>query len=162
MQFPKERPQEYLAKLAGLYSNLKIWSKPLDIQALQYEVNLHEEALGAYKAPAMKLYLNNELLTEVRPVGAAIIGASGRVDFLGSVGTATVIYLEKGGPRITLAETNGTRSPTRHGPLLFLGINQAGWYWIQDHLSSKALPLDKELFFSLLSSVSDHAFAQSA
>ena len=162
MQFPDERPKEYRAKLAALYSDLKRWLEPLGIQAVEYEVHLLEEAFGAYEAPGMKLYLNNRLLAQLRPIGAAIIGASGRVDFIGSVATATVVYLEKGGPRVTFTTTEGTRSQTRHAPLLFVGINHAGWYWIQDRKSSKALPLNKELCQKLLSDVSDHAFAQSA
>ena len=162
MQFPKGRPKEYQAKLAALYSEIKRWVEPLGIQAHQYQVQLLEEAFGAYVASGMKLYLNNRLLAELKPIGAAIIGASGRVDFIGSVATATIVYLEKGGPRITITTTGARSSQTSRGPMLFAGINQSGWYWIKDHKSSKALPLHKELCLTLLSSVSDHAFAQSA
>jgi len=162
MQFPKKRPTEYQAKLGVLYSEVKRWLEPLGIQAHQYQVDLLEEAFGAYVAPGMKLYLNNRLLAELKPIGAAIIGASGRVDFIGSVATATIVYLEKGGPRITITTTGGTSSQTKHGPMLFAGFKEPGWYWIQDRKSSKALLLNRELCLTLLSSVSDHAFAQSA
>lgn len=162
MQFPIERPKEYLAKLAALYVDFRTWLKPVGIETSQYEIRLLEEAFGAYVAPGMKLYLNNRLLADVRPVGAAIIGASGRVDIVGSVATATLVYLEKGGPRITITETSGNHSHTTHGPLLFVGIGNSGWYWIQDRQSHKALPLGKDLCLNLISSVSDHAFAQSA
>lgn len=162
MQFPKERPKEYQAKLAALYSEIKRWVEPLGIQSHQYQVQLLEESFGGYMASGMKLYLNNRLLAELKPIGAAIIGASGRVDFIGSVATATIVYLEQGGPRITITAADGASSQTRHGPMLFAGIRQSGWYWIQNRKSSKALPLNKELCLTLLSSVSDHAFAQSA
>ena len=162
MQFSKDRSKEYQAKLPAHDHEIKRWVGPLGIQAHQYQVHLLEEAFGAYVAPGMKLSLNNRLLAELKPIGAAIIGASGRVDFIGSVATATIVYLEQGGPRITITTTDGASSQTRHGPMLFAGIRQSGWYWIQNRKSSKALPLNKELCLTLLSSVSDHAFAQSA
>ncbi|SRR5216683_1471118 len=166
MQFPKERPKEYLSRLASLYSDIKSWVKPVGIEPVEYEVRLLEEAFGAYMAPALKLYFHNRIIAEVKPIGAAIIGASGRVDFVGAVSSFAVVYLEKlekGKLRVAIPWTAGNDVPrTGQGPLLFVGVKEAGWYLIQDRAPQKALPLNKELCLNLLESVSDHAFAQRA
>lgn len=162
MRFPKEHPQEYLAKLNALHREVVGWVRPLGIHTIGHDVQLREEAFGTYVAPGLALYLNSEPLADLKPMGAAIIGAAGRVDFIGPVDSATVVYLEKGGPRVTITETVGTHSDSSSGPMLSLKIDRAGWYWIEDRGSKKAVPLTRDLFLTLLSGVSDHAFAQSA
>ena len=165
MQFPKERPKEYLSRLAALYSDIKSWVRSVDIEPAEYEVRLLEEAFGAYMAPALKLYFHNRMIAEVRPMGAAIIGASGRVDFVGAVASFVALYLErleKGKLRVAIPGTVGNDSRTRQGPPLFVGAMEAGWYLIQDRAPQKALPLNKDVCLNVLESVSDHAFTQRA
>lgn len=151
--------QHFLKSMTELYENIRSW---LDIASLQTspleEIELREEAYGAYKAQKMTIQdADGITIADIMPVGAGVIGASGRVDLVGKYDRVIIVLLEKGGPIITTMDSGGKPSVTR----FYKDIKEAGWYWIEDRRRGKAHKIDKEIFYELLTEVSDYEFSQS-
>ena len=78
--------QEWISNCQELTSTILEWLEPLQNQALvhveQQEVEIYEDALGEYQAPALRLVFLKSRIITLRPVGRFVLGAKGRVDLI--------------------------------------------------------------------------------
>ncbi len=119
-------------------------------------MELTEESLGTYEIQSMILTINNKKVRLV-PVGAVIIGASGRVDLVGPVGRCMLVLVPESseGPHIysiistseeekrqKQEELDKALEKVRHEPKM--------WKLATEPPNIKYLTLDEDLFFDLL------------
>lgn len=92
----QSRKREWLDSLTQLFSTLSEWTREAEAEGLlsreTYDVEIHEEHLGTYSAPALRLKAPSGGTVEIRPRATFITGGDGRVDWEGSAGReATLI-----------------------------------------------------------------------
>ena len=154
----KEIPDKYLNSINELYQNIDIWLSSSDLATSQEKIEITEEASGKYNAHKLIIKdVKKDTVASIVPVGAWVIGANGRVDLIGKYDIVIIINLEKGEPLLTTEITVGDHQETS-STKFYKGINETGWYWIEDRRRGKAHLLNKELFHELLSEVSDYEF----
>ena len=149
-------PEKFLSCVDALFRNISGWLAGRDLSTLRTSVELYEEAYGKYQTDALSI--RTQTGTEVAlltPVGASVIGASGRVDLVGTSDRDILVYLEQGGPTISKSVTVNGQVETQTVPL-YRGVSEAGWYWVESRKPSRARQLDKALFLDLLEEVSDY------
>jgi hypothetical protein len=153
----RDYKNEFLAKVENLFAEIKQWIADTDLVASLIEIEISEEVFGVYKSS--KLLLQNKKgqdVAEIIPIGASILGANGRVDIKGLYDSIIIVDLNKGGPSITTTQYDSEEKPVSSKTTNFYrGINEAGWYWIENR-HNKGHPLDAALFFELLSEISDY------
>jgi hypothetical protein len=108
--------EQWLANVEALYKRVEAILRDYvargDI-AISYKPHeIDEETLGSYQTRLMSIKIGSQIVQLV-PIGAAIIGASGRVDLQGPRGTEKLILVEKATKapaiRITVRDENGRR-----------------------------------------------------
>jgi hypothetical protein len=152
----KTAPKEFLDRLRRLFTDIETWVQSRNMQVVRSKMTLNEEAYGEYEVD--KLSLTREggrRIADVVPAGASVIGARGLVDLVGTIDQEILVYLDKDGPCITTAITDGDHKQTHTTPL-YRGIEEAGWYWIESRKLSRGRKLDEALFLDLLTEVSDY------
>ena len=153
----RQTQRHYLEHLRSLYSDVIKWL-PKGAAHSRGRTTLNELAVGLYEAPTLRVFAKSEPWSAVfEPKGAWVIGARGRVDFVGRLRTQPILYLSAGGPSITsTVSTKGEVLETSTRPFL-TGVDRAGWYFIEDIDPKKACRFDRHAFQSLLKRVSGHA-----
>ena len=153
----EEKLAAWKNELAKLYASMKEWLKPyIDSGKVRIEphtVELVEEYLGRYEAPALSIFIgNNEVIAE--PVGSILIGAKGRVDLSGPRRTSRFVLLEEGGPSqtTTTSGANGLEEKFTCSPLRS-AIHQRGWYKVTSPPDATATLLDADSFKSAIMDV---------
>ncbi|MBF0103014.1 MAG: hypothetical protein HQK77_19120 [Desulfobacterales bacterium] len=148
----------FFKNIDELYTNIDCWLNPYELITTSKEIELIEEASGAYKAKELIIHdKNKETIATIMPIAAWVIGANGRIDLIGKYDKVIIVYLEKEG--FFLSITNKHEEHEKNVPnQLYKGIEKNGWYWIEDSRRGKAHLLNKELFLELLSEVSDYEF----
>ena len=150
--------QEYRQHVASLYDSVRAWAQKASLSIDEREIELFEEAAGKYMLTALILRdEKSRQLAEIRPIAAWVLAAKGRVDLIGQFAQEILVYLEQGGPVITIARNPGNGGEQTTRPL-YKGIAQAGWYWMENTRLKKAHALNQEVFFDLLAEVSDYEF----
>ena len=138
---------EYLKNIVSLYSMVKEWLSEKTLVSKEIQHTIIEEASGSYNTNKMSIIgKDNTQIAEIVPIGAWTIGAKGRVDLIGDYDQQVLIYL-------TSELVNSVSSKQ-----LYKGVENSGWYWIEDNRRAKAHLINKELFFELLEEVSDNEF----
>ncbi len=151
------RKQKYIAWLKELHDEVKKWIKKEKLVAQEKDVEINEEIPGRYQAPSLSIQdKSGKEIAELRPVGAWIIGAEGRVDVIGRLDQIHLVYLEPPGPGISVVVSDDGGKIERNSRILFQGVENPGWYWIEDKPRGKAHLINGELFMDLLSEVSDY------
>lgn len=151
------KKKEYLSRLETLYSNVEKWL-PKEYTVKKSDIELNEETPGRYNAPVLEILDKTKTkIAELRPVGAWVIGAEGLVELVGKFDRQRFVFLEAGGPTISVTEIVGDQK-TKVQKSLFKNVINAGWYWIEDSKRSKAALVDKEVFIDLVAEVSNYAF----
>jgi hypothetical protein len=146
-----EKKDVYVSRVHALMEDMRKWLEGTELAAKISEVVVNERVPGDYTVDQLEIFdSKREPVAKVIPVGAYVIGAEGRVDIKGYIGKEIIVYM-KGSPAIS-AEENGVKN-IRH---YYKGIDHDGWYWIEDRRRMRALPFEKELFFELITMVSDH------
>lgn len=151
----KNKKDEFLSQIDILFESIKEWSSTANLEVSSSEININEEAFGPYNS--LKLSIKNSSgkeIAQIIPIGASIIGANGRVDIKGLYDNIIIVLLNKGGPKITITTMDGDKSSTESTPF-YKGIDEDGWYWIEDKRDKGHL-FNAELFFELLSEISDY------
>ena len=148
---------EFSRRIDELYSNIDSWLSSYGLTALTEEPEINEENSGIYKVNQLAIYDKEEKIARMMPVGAWVIGANGRVDLIGKFDRTIIVYIEKEGSSLTTTIKDGDRQET-FSTQFYKGIEETGWYWIENRRHGKAHLLDKELFLELLSEVSDYEF----
>ncbi|HBG06492.1 MAG: hypothetical protein A2075_17210 [Geobacteraceae bacterium GWC2_58_44] len=118
-----------------------------------------EEASGLYKANRLAIVdEGGKKIADLQPIGTYIIGGNGRIDLNGTIDKVILVNLEAGGPSMTTTITVGGQPEKRTTPF-YKGVDQQGWYWIEDKRRGKANLFTKDLFVELLREVSDYELA---
>ncbi|MBN1974360.1 MAG: hypothetical protein JW787_12025 [Sedimentisphaerales bacterium] len=152
-----QRKQKYIIRVKDLYDQVKKWIKAKKLIAKEKEVELNEEMSGIYKVPGLLIEdKEGKKIAELQPAGAWIIGAEGRVDIIGIIDRAYLVYLQIEGPHMKMSVSSSAEKVEEISRPLFKGVDQPGWYWIENKPRGKARLVDSELFIDLLSEVSDY------
>lgn len=161
----KERPDEsvlkkrddFLNALKQIFSDIEKWAKESGLKTKKEKLSIIEEQIGPYDAPCLKLLdKSNKEIAVLRPVGAFIIGASGRFDIEGRFGKETIVLMGKGGPIFETTILQKENILEKSKAPLFKGIDRDGWYWIESKKLGRARLFDKELFLDLIREISDY------
>ena len=152
----QENPSSFLASLGTIFSSIEKWATSAGLKIVKSEISITEEACGTYSAPKLSILNSSGTeLAEVIPVGAWTLGANGRIDVKGAYDKVIIIDLNVGGPTMKTTVTVGSHKETRDKPF-YQGIDEAGWYWIENKVSGKGYKLTSESFFELLAEISDY------
>ncbi len=149
-QHTELKQQIYLQRVNQIHAKIRNWlqDKPLILENSNMEV---VEALWHYKAPRLSLKTEQgETLADLFSKGTSVLLGEGLIEIEGTVCVESIIYMLKDGLIIT--DRNGKDRP------MYKGINQDGWYWIEDSYRNKAHLLNKPLFLDLITLVSDYEF----
>ena len=71
--------RDYLERVNALYSEVRQWCSQRELEVSEGTIELNEEQTPLYAAPSLRITRGGARLAEVVPIGAAIIGAHGRV-----------------------------------------------------------------------------------
>jgi hypothetical protein len=145
----------YQKRLGQLFEQICEWLKGTGIRLKEAQISLDEGFPESYRAKALELVDSGKVIVKVTPAGFRIIGAEGRVDFVGTLDTQSVIYLVNGGPALPAA--SGSDGTVRKRPL-YSGVKGSGWYWIENARLGRAKRLTRQLFRDLVKEVSDYEF----
>lgn len=138
----------FLEKLDAMLRDMERWSTVAGLRPKRKTTKLAEEAIGEYDAPVLVLHGESDVeIAWIEPVGAAIIGASGRANLRGFLDNQPLVYLESGG---SVVRSEGAATGSRK---MFSGIDTAGWYWLENPRLGRAKKLTQELFMDLLREV---------
>ncbi len=152
----REQAVQFVNGISKLYENIQNWLASTNLQGSREEIELEEQACGAYKAEKLSIGKGDGTkVAELVPVAANVIGAGGRVDLVGRLDRVILVKLGKDAPSGTVEAKSGGYEETVEKEF-FNGVEEAGWYWIEDKRRGKAHKLDKSLFFELLTEVSDY------
>jgi len=147
----------YVDRVRELLTQVRGWCEERQLNIWSDSTELNEELMPKYSAPKLAISTNDGLtIARIVPMGAAIIGAQGRVDLIGQFSRHAFLYHVGMGP--TVAVTVGTMragDPLRK-PILS-GVDGDGWYWIEASVR-RAKQVEEELFIELLTDVSDYEF----
>jgi hypothetical protein len=103
----------WIEDLKSLNNQIKVWTREAQneglIQINEYQIDLNEEGLGSYKAPALTLIISQDKI-EIRPIGRLIIGGKGRVD-VSSRKAAFMLILSDDGWLFVKEKHSGGRIP---------------------------------------------------
>ncbi|MGZ8219485.1 hypothetical protein [Methylomagnum sp.] len=150
-----QQRDEFLGRVNQLFLDIESWIQPTELKLVKSKTFILEELLGSYEAPKLIVRTpQGKEIAEITPIGRCILGANGRIDIKGSYDNIGIVHLDQGGPKAIITEHNGDREFTRVS-YFYKGIDGAGWYWIEGKLG-KGYKFDRELFFDLLSEVSDY------
>ena len=159
---PQQQLEQWLRHLENLYAQITEYLKPYTSKGTAkvelYDVDIHEEFIGNYKAKAMNLKIGISSVS-FTPVGTMLIGTKGRVDVHGPLGKARLVLIDK---EVTSARQLIQVSFRRPGdpppePLKVKSANEIEWTW---KLSTPPpemnfLDLTQEVFFNMIIAVAD-------
>jgi len=149
----------YLEQTESLYASIEEWLAPTGVTISREEVEMLEEAFGAYTAPAMTIKNGGgRAIARMQPVAARVLGGDGRIDLTGNHQQYILILLtEEGGPKVKGYLPSGTGRETVMTQA-YRGVGEPGWYWIESIRRGRAYRVDRVLFFDLLSGASNYVF----
>ena len=154
----KKTLADWLGELDALYrameGYLRSYTDSGQIRIERRPVQLTEEYLGTYHAEALAMSIGNDEVI-AQPVGALLIGSSGRVDLSGPRKTLRMVLLEKGGPtmKITIAGTGGP-TQTSSQSLVRGEVDHRGWYFATQPPAATVTAFDENSFRDAIMDVS--------
>jgi hypothetical protein len=136
----------YLVRVNHLFDEVNTWLQNEPLQIEPHEIEIGEELTGDYLVPVLTIssVTPPEKLADLKPAGACIIAAEGRIDVEGWLTTEYVAYLIDGGPHLC------------GGHQLYEAVKKDGWYWIENNSSRRAHALNKNILLQLITRVSDY------
>ena len=147
----EEKLATWQRELGSLYTvmeeSLRDYTDSGQIRTERRPVQLTEDDLGSYQAQSLAISIGNDTVI-AQPVGAMLIGCSGRVDLSGPRRTLRIVLLEKGGPgmKVTISGAEDQHQPSSHAPLLRGAIDHKGWYLVTSPPAAAATALDQDSF----------------
>lgn len=159
---PQQQLREWLGYLNALYEQvegyLKTYVESGTAKTERRDVQLNEEFVGDYVAQKLFLTIGRSIVT-FTPIGTMLIGAKGRVDVQGALGTARLILINK---QVTSANQLIRVTVTRAGdqpptPPAEQSINQIEWAWkiSTPPPEMKFTELTQDTFFNMILSVAN-------
>ena len=136
--------QEYVKRIELLYTDIRAWLASENLKVIDIRVDILEK-MAAYEVTGLlvKTQTGKEL-AEIKPAGASVIAAVGRIDVDGWLGTEYLLYMLKHRPEL--------------GKPFYKGLNEDAWYWAEDSYRNRAHRLKKSLLLELITLVSDYEF----
>ncbi len=151
--------EQYIRAIDHLYADIRQWIEGTSITPRETTIVISEEQKGEYRAPALQLMDEEDhLIVRIHPVGTNIIGASGRVDFIGGIGKENIVLLRGNEPSMSVTIGRNGSKETRFSPI-YRGVTEEGWYWIEDKIRAKANFLDQAVFWEVVAQVSDYEYS---
>ena len=96
-----QKSEEFLASIQELFTEIESWATAKGLRCKRGSVTINEQDNGTYQAVTLQILTDkDEKIAEFVPVGASIIGAKGRVDFVGTIDSVILANWDKGGPSI--------------------------------------------------------------
>lgn len=148
----EEKLATWQRELGSLYTVmeefLRDYTDSGQIKTERRPVQLTEDDLGSYQAQSLAISIGNDTVI-AQPVGAMLIGCSGRVDLSGSRRTLRIVLIEKDGPgmKVTISGAEDQHQPSSsHAPLLRSAIDHRGWYVVTPPPAATATALDQDSF----------------
>ncbi|MHB8057272.1 MAG: hypothetical protein ACYDHC_05185 [Desulfuromonadaceae bacterium] len=152
---------EWLAYLEQLYSIfeecLSEYTKKGAVDIQYQDVEISEENLGTYSARLMTIKLGNEQI-KLKPIGTNLIGAKGRVDMTGRLGSAMLILVDSRMKsasdhiKITVHTGNAPiekEEQTTEQPIVW------EWKFVSAPPTRKYQPVNEETIYSVIMEVSN-------
>jgi hypothetical protein len=133
------------------------WCTEQDLTVLDDAVELNEQGMPKYPAPSLHISKHGVSLAKIVPLGAAIIGAQGRIDLIGHVARHAFPFHVGKGPGISIRATVDGKTTSEAARPMLSGIDGDDWYWIEAKIR-RAKRVDESLFLDLLTDVSDYEF----
>lgn len=152
----EETFNQYKENLEKLYEDIIDWSNKNSLTTSNGTIEISVDA--SETATIEKLLVkdeNQDTIATLIPISAWVIGAEGRIDFVGKNDKAILVYLKANGPSSITTVNDGIEKVTSSKPF-FQNIDEDGWYWVEDKRRGKAYKLDNEFFNELLLMVSDY------
>ncbi len=152
----EETFNQYKENLEKLYEDIIDWSNKNSLTTSNGTIEISVDA--SETATIEKLLVkdeNQDTIATLIPISAWVIGAEGRIDFVGKNDKAILVYLKANGPSSVTTVSDGIEKVTSSKPF-FQNIDEDGWYWVEDKRRGKAYKLDNEFFNELLLMVSDY------
>lgn len=145
----EEKQQRYIERVNDLFTQIKTWL-PKDLTTVDIPRTIQDET-GEYDAFGLALVKKNmpepdDAVADLFPQGCSALLAEGMIDLDGPYGTVSIVYLEKS--KVLWLPRDGKSRP------IFNGVEHDGWYWLEDPLSSRMLPMNAALLLELLEMVS--------
>lgn len=147
-----KKVQLFLEKLKELYKFVEEFCKEQNLEYRYEDIEIYEEFGGRYKTKELFVYKDGEFLFKLKPVGAYIIAADGRVDLIGKFDEKRLVYLAKPYVLEIGVEVKG-KEPAREQVPLYTGFEKEGWYIALER--KKIKPLDEASFCQALEGVSE-------
>lgn len=125
---------------------LKNYTESGQIRTERRSVQLTEDYLGSYEAQALAVLIGNDEVI-AQPVGALVIGSSGRVDLSGPRRMLRIVLIEKSGSAMNVTTSGAdSQEETSTRSLLPSKIDHRGWYFVTPPPDSIATALGEGSF----------------
>ena len=128
-----KKVKSFLEKVGELYAFVEEFCKEYDLKYRYSELEIYEEFAGRYKVKELYVYKDGDFLFKLKPIGAYIIAADGRVDLIGKFDEKRLILLAE--------------------PYFYDGFKDKGWY--VSLRGDRVRFLDEKLMCQLLEEVSE-------
>ena len=134
-----KKVREFLEKIEELYRFVEEFCKRQNLGYRYNDIEIYEEFGGRYRTKELYVYENGEFLFKLKPVGAYIIAADGRVDLIGKFDEVRLIFL--------------TQPYELQGKPLYKGFEKEGWYVSLE--GRKVKPLNENVLCQVLGEISE-------
>jgi len=148
----------YLEKLYTIFEECLSEYAKKGVVAIQYQdIEISEENIGVYPARSMIIKLGNEQI-KLKPIGTNLIGAKGRVDITGRVGSAMLILVDSrmksASDHIKISVNIGNTTIKKEEPKAEQPI---AWEWkfVSAPPTRKYQPVNEETIYSVIMEVSN-------
>ena len=145
-----EKVEKFLRRLDDLYRLVEDFCHEKGLSFRYQDVEIFEEVPGKYRAREMSVNSDDRFLFKLKPIGAYVIAADGRVDMIGRLDTRVLVFLEK--PYgLAVKEIVGNRESSSFRPL-YEGFEGEGWYVSME--KKKVVPLNENTLEWLVEEIS--------
>ena len=143
-----ENVETYLQRIEQLYADVRSWMTALESNAQfsETQIELVEEATGAYKAKSLEITRPGRSALRLIPRGRYMVGAEGRVDVRSRLGREILVWVRAGGPAVGFRSSPGDGEAPEEliGRPMFPGVAE-GWAW-SDEVRGELKHLDRDVF----------------
>ncbi|MFK0379004.1 hypothetical protein [Pandoraea sp. NPDC090278] len=147
--------EQYLNRVGTLLSDARAWCLKHELQVESRPHTVEDQDDGKYEVTALHIFKDGTLLAKLVPIGKDIIGADGRVDIVGWLGSRYLLFVSEEilAPKCaTIVTHHPDRASTAR---LVRGVKEDGWYWLESNVR-RAVRVDEDLFIDLVTDVSDY------
>ncbi|MEO5371314.1 MAG: hypothetical protein H7833_14670 [Magnetococcus sp. DMHC-1] len=162
------RKSIWMDKINGLFRDVESWLDPYKntkdgeklLDYIVEEIEIHEERLGTYTVPSMKIQLGSEEV-KLEPMGLVIIGGLGRIDMIGPLGRVMMVLSDTGQPsrfRICistafLGDVSSPHAPDHPKSSIEKQIQDSSWYFAKPDDRQTLLRVTEATFIEMLQNI---------